>query len=353
MPEKVLEASQYIYYIAPQTAQGSPAAAGLATLAPAVVDGSVSMAVDAGVNRWPTYGNRFYDSVRFVNSLQGEGELQCAAHPETVGRLLKWYLGGSDTVTADGSASKHALGLGAGSQWLTIYRKVGVTEGTGAGAPRLERYNDCRMTQLIIEGSNANKMLRVRPTFLVADPGEIVAAVPTITVPTAPERPFVYTDGTAALKFSTNTGTAVVNPDTISFTLTMTEAINRAEGDDVIPLGFLTGESTVTWAIEATAATAALQEYNKLLYGHHPLVTGDKPQAAIPAAGAIDLLLDYGSGAGLRKLGLVSGALQFTPTGELTTNTGGQASTITFTGEATGATPLAPFVTTGSATAYI
>lgn len=352
MPEIVMEPGQYQYWIGPQSAQGTAAADAALTVSPAITGGSVSTNLNAGVTRWPQYSQRFWGAVRYVDSLTGAGELTCVGHPSNIGRLLRWMLGGTDTVSGAGPYT-HTLATAAASQWLTIVRKVGVNEGTGAGAPRIERYNDCRMTQLVIQGSTADKTVTITPTFIVADPAETRTTSPAATIPV--ERPFVYTDGTGAFKFSTNTGTAVVNPDTTSFTLTISEPQNPAPGDGIVPLGFTPGEATVTWAIEATAATAALTEYNRLIYGSATpfAAPGAKPSTALPSAGSVDIDLSYGSAGALRSLSLASSTVQFTPSGELPTSNDGQHATITFTGEATGSTPIAPVVVTGDTGAYV
>jgi hypothetical protein len=350
MPELVYEGSQFQYWLGKQSAQGTPAADAALDLALAVVGGDVSINLEVGQERWPTYGGRFYSSVRWIDALAGQGELQCAGHPSTVGKLLRYFLGGTDTVTGTGPYV-HTLATGAGSNWLGLKRRVGVGEGSGAGAPRIERYNDARITQLVIAGSTASKMVRCTPTFLVADPGEVAVGIPSATLPS--ERPFVYTDGTGAFKFSTTTGTAVVNPDTTSFEITLNDALTAAPGDGVVPLGYLPGESLATIALECTCATSSIQEYNKLIYGHHPLVTGDKPIATVPTSGALDILLSYGAGAALRSFKLTMPNVSWTPTGQIATNTDGSVVTLTFTGEAYGSSGLVvPVITTGDSAAY-
>jgi hypothetical protein len=336
----VLEGSQYAYWIGKQAGgQGSAATNAQMTIPLAVTGGSVSSTRSDGQERFPTYGGRFYSAVDWVDSIEGQGELTCAGHPTTAAALAKFFLG---TEVAGGGTAPYTKTLTAAtsSLWTTLVKKVGVLEGTGAGAPRREQYEDGRITQLVFEGSTANKMLRVTPTFLFARPGKIRETTdPTATIPS--ERPFVYTDGSSQFKFSTDTATAVIQTSTTSFQITVNDTLNAAPGDTITPLGYLPGESICSVAIETTANADSIGQYNRLMYGAAAPSVGDYPTSDLPSVyGSLDIKLNYGTGAGARSIQFLIPQIKWTPTGEIPTNTDGSPVTLNFTGEARGTTNL-------------
>jgi len=336
----VFEPGQYRYWIAKQTAKGAaPAVAAYQALG--VIDGDVSVAVDYGRVRYPTYGGRYYSGQSWVNGVRGAGELTALAHPDAVLKLAGLHLG-ADAISGAADPYTHVLTPAAASPWCALFKKAGVAEGSGAGAPLRNRFNDCRIDQFVLEASTANKEGKATARILSTDPGDVRPSGddPTGALPT--ERAFVFTDGTGAFKFSANTGTAIVVPSTVEFRLELNDDFKEAPGDDITPLDYLPGESTATIRIACTAETASLGELYKIVYGTATPGTGAKPVATIPALGSVDILLTQAGVTPARTLRVEIAGVQWAPEASIPTNTSGEAVQLAFAGEARlrGANPM-------------
>lgn len=332
----VYEPSQYQYWIAKQTAQGAVPAAG-AYHALAITAGDLALNRDDGQERYPTYGNRFYSGIKWVNSLQGQGDLTAIGDPTAIGALAAFFLG-TDTKSGDGTTTphKHILTPAAGSPWCAVFKKAGVQAGSGAATdgPRRERFNDCRLGQLVIAGSTENKAVVATGSFFSADPAEyLTGSDPTASLST--DQGFVFTEGAGAFKLSANTSPATVFTETIGFTITMNDVLNPVPGDSAVPIGFINGEATVTVEVTLSAATNAIREMNKLIYGAASPTTGAKPLSTIQADGALDVKLTKAglTGVNARSFQAEVSGVSWTPSTSLGTNTDGTPAPITFTGE--------------------
>jgi hypothetical protein len=117
-------------------------------------------------------GSRFGDAVGFVDTIVGEGSPVLQAQAGVVGSLGAIVLG-ADAVSAAGPNYDHAETPGTGGAWATVWKKVGATVG-----PLRQKFNDCRLVSLRIEGSTANKVVKITPTWLSLDSGEIFTSDP-------------------------------------------------------------------------------------------------------------------------------------------------------------------------------
>ncbi len=177
--------------------------------------------------------------------------------------------------TTPGVKRKHSFipSLTAGF-WATFNQRLGLSVVTR------ENFIDTLITGWTLEMSTANKAGRITPTLLCLDPGKVVASDPTPTLPTDP-RPFLYTDGTG-----TYTIDGVVFTEQSQVTWTVSEDKNPTYGDDAVPFDLVTGQPTVTIGCTLKMSAAALQEYNRLVYGTSSPVAGAKPLRNLPGLGS-------------------------------------------------------------------
>jgi hypothetical protein len=212
----------------------------------------------------------------WVNTLVGNGNPGIQGTPEELAWLM-WALQGGETTTAvtgPPAKTKHTTvplpGLG---HWLTFVQTVGSSEVDRSS------HNDCQIGQVVVEGSTANKAVRVTPTVISLDPGEQIAAAPAQAMPTKPA--FLYTDGTARFTID---GTTFRGHS--QFTLTINKDLQPVYSDDVTVYDLAIGNATVTIGVTLFFDTAGRAQFNKLLYGTAAPATGTKPLKTITALGS-------------------------------------------------------------------
>jgi hypothetical protein len=282
----LLEPNYYGLWAGKQTAKGAPNAAPAHRLIQ--VAGDFAMPRDDGEENWSDltkYGNR----TDWVNSLLGNGEPGCEATPDELAFLL-WLFHGAETVvavTGPPAVQKHTFVPSAGrGHWATFMARV------GQSVIRRHQFNDCLVTRVQIEGSTANKAVRVTPRVLSLDPGQIFAADPAQALPA--DKAFLYTDGQGTFTID-----GVVFPGQSQFTLVIDDAWEPVYGDDIVPFDLVQGQPVVTIGVTVLFDANALAQFNKLAYGTAAPAAGTKPLKRIPALGAyaFDLLQKDQAGA--------------------------------------------------------
>src|SRR4051812_11985060 len=213
----LLEPNIYGLWVGKQTAKGTPNAAPGKRLIQ--VTGDFGFARDDGNENYSDlskYGAR----TDWVNSLSGTGEPGCECSPTELAYLL-WLFHGAETVTAvtgPPTASKHLFTPSTGrGHWATAYQRV------GSSVIHRHQHNDCLITRVQIEGSTANKAVRITPRFLSLDPGVIFTSDPAASMPV--DKPLLYTDGTGAFTID-----STVFPGQSQFTLVIDEALDLVYG---------------------------------------------------------------------------------------------------------------------------
>jgi hypothetical protein len=269
----VLEPNYYGLWAGRQTAKGTPNAAPAHRLIQ--VSGDFAMPRDDGSENWSDltkYGNE----TDWVNSLLGQGDPACEATPDELAFLL-WLFHGAETVTAvtgPPAAQKHTFVPSAGRGfWSTFMARV------GQSVVRRHQFNDCLVTRVQIEGSTANKAVRITPHVISLDPGQIFTADPAQAPPT--DKSFLYTDGTGTFSID-----GVVFAGQSQFTLVVDDAWDPVYGDDVVPFDLVQSQPVVTIGVTVLFDANALAEFNKLVYGTATPAAGAKPIKRIPALGA-------------------------------------------------------------------
>lgn len=281
----ILESNYYAHWVGKQTAKGTPNTTPGKRLV--TVGGQMTFARDDGSEDYSDL-QKYGATTDWVNSLTGSGEPAAEATPTELAYLL-WLFHGAETVTAvtgPPAARKHsfepASGLG---HYFTLYERVGNSVVTR------HRYDDCLITKVVLEGSTANKAVRITPTILSLDPGKAFTSDPAATLPT--DRPFLYTDGAGAFTLDGD-----VYPGQTTFTLTIDDAWSPIYGDDVTAFDLQQGKPTV--AISATmffdADVAAM--WNTKVYGTATPTNGQAPLKTIPDLGSYAFGLTHTDAAG-------------------------------------------------------
>jgi hypothetical protein len=269
----LVESKIYGLWIAKQTARGAAATAAVKRLRQ--VTGNVKTERSDSRERFGTDG-RFGDAQHFVDSIVGSGDPGIQAQPGTLAYLL-YLMAGQETYKAE--TKTHTITPSAlGGFWATVWKKVG-----SADVVR-EKFADAKISQLVIEGSTGQKVVRVTPTLVSLDPGEKVAADPVQAFDA--ENAFLYTEGESAFEIN-----AQVIRAQSQFQITINEALEPVYTDSVVPLELAAGEPDVTIALTLALNTDGLKIYNREVYGNENPAPGTKPLKALPAVGAYKFLL--------------------------------------------------------------
>lgn len=278
-----LESNLYALWAAKQTAKGTPATEAKRRFRQ--VAGDVNTAREDGSEGFSDM-DRFGNMTDFVNTLTGEGAPGIQATP-TEAAWLFWIFFGADTVTGSADPWKHVFTPQAnGGYWATFWKRVGgsVTDKT--------KFNDCRIGQLVLEGSTGQKVIRVTPSILALDPGEQFAVDP--TEPEIPkEEPFLWTEGVGTFKVN-----GVVLKGSSQFTATWDEGLSPYYGDDVTAVDLVTGNAQITLGTTILVDAEGHAEYNKRIYGTATPAVGAKPLKVPEALGSYSFTLTKKNAAG-------------------------------------------------------
>lgn len=271
----LVESKIYGLWIAKQTARASAAATAIKRLRQ--VTGNVKVDRSDGRERFGTDA-RFGDAQHFVDSIMGSGDPGIQGQPGPLAYLL-YLMAGQETVTGAADPWTHETTPSAtGGFWATVWKKVGVTDVVR------EKSVDCKVGQLVIEGSTGQKVVRVTASIMSLDPGEKVAADPVKAFDE--DAAFLYTEGESAFKINAS----VIRAQS-QFQITINEALEPVYTDSVVPLELAAGEPEVTVNLTLALNTEGLKIYNREVYGSEEPVAGTKPIKALPATGAYEFLL--------------------------------------------------------------
>jgi hypothetical protein len=232
--------------------------------------------------------SKYGDRTDYVNSLTGQGTPAVEASATELAYLL-WLFHGAETVEAvEGppDVQKHTtVPSTSRGHWATFVRRLGLT-----GIQR-HSYIDSMISQVQIEGSTANKVVRITPTVMSLDPAKVVAADPSAAMPTT--IPFLYTDGAGAFKCDT-----FVFKGQGQFTFVANEDLSFVYGDNTIPHDLVQGSPTVTIAVTLLMDSDAQAEWNRLVYGNAAPAAGTKPVRTLPPLGSYEFSLTQTDDAG-------------------------------------------------------
>jgi hypothetical protein len=319
----LLEPNIYGLWGGKQTAKGSPVAAGAMSRRFVQVSGGFNINRDDGTENYgdiPVAGqpasSKYGSSTDWINSILGEGTPAIEATPTELAWLL-WAFHGAETVApvvGPPTAQKHTFTpQGARGHYLTFMQRVGLA------VPQRLKFNDCIITRVQIEGSTANKAVRITPNILSLDPGENFATDPTTPAALPTDRPFLYTDGS---------GTFTI--DGIAF-----PAWSPVFADDTVPFDLVQGDPVVTLAATAYLDSVALAQWNKIVYGTTTPAAGTKPSKNIAALGSYSFYLKAKDATGAytgREFKLTIPGVKWTPPAAPAPNPSGGATEVALAG---------------------
>lgn len=191
-----------------------------------------------------------------------------------------------DNTAATGGTVVIAAGVtGTGFQHVATPADIGGFYSTwvksvGKSVIYRAQFNDARIASLRWEGSSASKVLKVTPTLLILDPGQILTADPTQTDDGT--RPFIYTE--AAGSFTID---GAVFRGHSSFAIEAQWGLQEWYGDAVTPFDLInTRADVVLQAITILLDQQGLQKYNVLVYGTPTPAANAKPLQTISGLGS-------------------------------------------------------------------
>lgn len=350
MPGAVVESNVYSLWVAKQTAYGSPAAA--ATKRLIQVAGGVGGTSEYGSENWSD-GSRFGDATDYVNNIAGGGAPTIEAQPDELAYLC-WLFFGGETVTGTGPFVHVFQPGNTGSFWCTFWQKIGLSTIVR------QKHNDMRISSLRIEGSTANKIVKVTPTLVGADPREIFVTDPTPTTSfgtagaASDNAPWLYTEGKSRFMVD---GTALTGHSQFAFIVE--DALAPVYGDDVSPYAFVPGLAQVRLeAITMVLDDASIPQYYKIMYGTPTPTTGAKPLRSLAgqALGSwtADLQRNGVGAAALQRFMPEVAGVRWTPDLDLTPNPDGGPIELALTGggRKSGANPRCKITINNNSPAY-
>lgn len=291
----MLENRIYGLWVGKQTAKGAKNATPGKRLVQ--VTGEVNVAVESGSENYSDL-TKFGALTQWVNSVLGNGAPGIEATP-TEAAYLFWLFHGAELVTAvpgPPAASRHEFtpSLTPGF-WATFATRM------GQSVVRRHSHNDTRISQLVLEASTATKAVRLTPTVLSLDPGEVIAADPAAPMPA--ESSLLYTDGTGAFQIDVAGLGLVTFRGQSQMALTLNEDLNPVYGDDVRPYDVSTGNAVATIAATVVLDGVADARWNEAVYGAAAPAVGAKPLARVLPLGGYSMDLtqkdDTGAANGL------------------------------------------------------
>lgn len=304
-------------WVAKQAARGAAAAAAIKRLRQ--VTGNVKSDRSDGREKFGT-DDRFGDAQHFVDSIVGSGDPGIQAQPGTLAYLL-YLFAGQETVTPgageEAGVEKHvATPAAAGGFWSTFWKKVGAADVVR------EKFADCKIGQITIEGSTGQKVVRVTPTVLSLDPGEKVAADPVKAFD--PEDAFLYTEGESAFEINGE----VIRAQS-QFNITITENLEPVYTESVVPLEVAPGDPDITAALTLVLNTDGLKIYNREVYGDPEPAAGTKPLKTLAPVGSYEFLL---SKSAELEFGLDLPGMKWTPDVAVEPNPAGGVAEVSLSG---------------------
>lgn len=265
----MVETNIYSLWGAKQTAKGAPAAtAGKKYLQ---VAGDLNVNRDDGSENWSD-GSKFGSSTDWINSISGAGTPGIEAQSDVLAHLL-WLFHGAETVSGAGATKTHKFEPGNAFFWSTFWKRVGQTQ------IQRQKFNDCRIGGITIEGSTANKACRITPNILSLDAGEVFEVDPVKAISANPV--FIYTEGQGTFTIDT-----VVMRGHSQFTITLDEGLTPVYGDDVQVYDFARGLAKATIGVTIYADADGMAQYNKQVYGTATPAVGTKPIETQPTLGS-------------------------------------------------------------------
>lgn len=340
----VTESNVFGLWIAKQTAgRGTPAPTAIKKLLQ--VGGDVDLNVTHGSENYSD-GDRFGNSTDYVDAISGGGSPVIEAQSDVVAYLCNLFFGQEAFTAKVGGASPPKFVFEPGSTagyWATVWKSLGLT------AKVRQKFNDTRLTSLRIEGSTANKIVKITPTFLSLDAGEFITADPVVALST--QAPFLYNEGAGTFTID-----GTVYRGQSQFAIVFDNAETVVPGDDIRPYDVQVGNAQITLdAITLALDGASYAQYCKQVYGTATPANGDRPISQMPSIGSYTANLRKTKGANgaaraldaVESLKIEVGGVHWTPDVAMAPNPDGGLIELPFAGQmrknpSGGVAPAAP-----------
>jgi hypothetical protein len=341
-----IEANVESVWIAKQPAgRGTPAAAP-ATNANAKklrkVGGGISPTSAHGSENYAD-GKRFQSAADFIDSIVGNGAPVAQMGPGDGAYITYLMCGSETTAAAVATVVPHTIVPGLSSFWFTVWKRVGTS------LIVRQKFTDCRMTSLRIEGSSANKVVKLTPTFFSLDAGETFTTDPTTAVD--PDLPFLYTEAEGTFTID---GTVIRGHS--SFAVVLNDNLATWQGDSVYMQDVTTGAGTVTVEnITLLVDAAGKDQYDKIIYGQTSPPTGTKPQKSVYyGAYSFELKRGVAAASSFRNFKVELAMVHWTPDVAIDGNPDGGAVELTLAADARddGTNPMIKFTVNTLDAAY-
>lgn len=219
---------------------------------------------------------KFGTASDWVQSLGGAGAPPVEATPEELAALW-WAFEGAEVVApvvGPPAKSRHTLtpipGVG---KWLSFLGRVGQSLITR------EQFADGLISQLVVEGSTANKAVRATPSLVFLDPSIKKGADPAAPLPQ--KRAFLHSDGKGTFEMD-----ELVFPGMSAFTLTLNLDLQPVYGDSARIHDFAIGNAGVTIGATVYADADGVAQVNRQLFGEAAPPADARPLERIPALGS-------------------------------------------------------------------
>lgn len=317
----ITESNVYALWVAKQSAKGT--AASTATKRLAQVSGDLNLKREDSMENYSDL-DRYGLMTDFVNTVSGEGDPVVMAQPDSVAYLLWLFFGGESFTDATGSTPPKYVFTPQTTTgyWSTWWKRVGLSQTVR------QKFADCKITSLTIEGSTANKVVHVTPSIISLDPAVAFTTDPSPSLST--QRPFIYTDavGTATID-------GVVLTGQTQFQITIDNNETPVQGDAVKFMDLVAGNATVSMAGPTLVLDAnGLAQYNKIMYGSTSPAAGDKPVITAPAInGSYSIEFTRGSTTARESLKVEVPGVKWEPTATVPPNPDGGPVEITLAGQ--------------------
>ena len=218
------------------------------------------------------------DAMDYFASVIGQGAPPIHATPNELAWII-WMFNGNETVTniTGPPVKKEHVSVPATAWFYGSYWKR-----VGAQIVERQRFADCVMSQLEITAGTGQRVLRVTPTMISLDPGEKVAADPTLAVTT--DEAFIWTEADGLVDIN---GTVVGGPT--QYTITLNKNLEPIYADSVRPHDLQPGTPSITVSTALVLDADSFALANFMIYGTATPSAGAKPSANLGTVGSFEV----------------------------------------------------------------
>lgn len=222
----------------------------------------------------------FGDAQDYVESIIGSGAPPLLGTPNELAWLC-WMFNGNETVaniTGPPVKKEHTSVPSPSLFYGSYFKRVG-----SSVIERL-RFLDGVINQLEITAGTGQRVLRVVPSIITLDPGEKIAADPTL--PVTVDDAFLWTEADGGLTLSVAGEAATVLAGPTQYTLTLNKNLEPIYADSVVPHDLQPGTPTIGVSLAMVLDQAGFDLANRLIYASAAPAPGAKPAKFLGGMGS-------------------------------------------------------------------